>query len=402
MSRSYSQMCPSRFPSPTPSRETSPGPSIRLESPSVSPQHPVPSLNFTASGSFRKRPRIADSQSEPVVPRNDDQASSPSPSYLSPETHATNRRRASDPLQGSMQSPNPGQRRRIRAVSAQSGRRPRSPRIARQPILLSTSQSSRLIDTQLREKLRETLTPKDAIGTIGTIYTFENPDRPDLGVKIGLTECADYTKRIESHRKRCKFEPDEIVFQHNVQNCFRTEQLILAELSDRRRYWECEECKPGKTIRHGEWSLISREEATTAVQKWTKFMDEQKPYDCMGNLTPLWSYLLHTRKFNEGADHDARREQWNAILAAPTYREYCGFMIDRLVRTWRALHSTILRIWPWCKAFFWQMSTLTYGFVALVAFRNALASSAFALFSLCACISAGPELEALLKSRRKS
>lgn len=402
MSRQYSQICPGRFPSPTPSRETSPEPSLRLESPSVSPQHSVPSLNFTASGSFRKRPHLADSQSEPVVPRNDDQASSLPSSHLSPAIHATNRRRVSDPLQSSMQNPSPGERRRIRAVSAQSVRRPRSPQITRPPILPSTSTSSHLIDVQLRAKLRETLTPKDALGTI---YMLQVESRPEFGTKIGYTRRADYTKRINEHQDRCNLVLNVIAPEHDVENCFRVEQLVLLELRHLRQNWWYEECKSAKGTVHEEWSQVTGEEAKTAVRKWTTFMNEQRPYDSTGSLAPLWSYLLRERKLTAGADHDARREQWNAMLAAPTYREYCAFTIDRLVRTWRAILAELSCIRPWCEAFFWQMSTVIYGFVALVAFRNSLASSAFAVFSLCACISVAhhaPGLKLLAKSRRKS
>jgi hypothetical protein len=175
-----------------------------------------------------------------------------------------------------------------------------------------------------------------------------------------------------------------------VENSFRTEQLIHHDLKDRQIEWPCKEHNGGKTAMHQEWFGITEEVAKETVDKWTRFMNEQKPYEWRRELNPFWGYLLQARKlanYND-VDHDMRREQWDLILAPATYLDYFHFVEDLFRRVWHASISLFLTIWPFCTAFFWQTLTVGYGFVTLIVFRNAFASSAFALVSVCACVSA--------------
>jgi hypothetical protein len=403
MSHPYSNMCPGRFPSPTPSRETSPEPSIEPESPSVSPQHPAVSLNFTASNSFRKRPRFADSQSDPVLPRTGGQASTPTKSPPSARIRASDQRRASDPLQSGRQHRGRAtlpQQREQRAFSAQS----QPPSFTNVPRLHTTNQPSQFpvpessrIDIELRTKLREPLTSKDGQGII---YVLRDLSRPHLGIKIGVTKRLDYKKRINEHQTTCKIVPEVIFLVCDVENSLRAEKLIHIELRDRRLLWECGGHKVDKVETHEEWFDITEEEAKMAAEKWTMFMNEQRPYDTRSKLSPTWSYLVQKRRLNVHTDHDIRREQWYSILAAPTHLEYYNFARDTLARTWETLICTLSRVWQWCRDFFWQMLTITYAFVTLMTFRNTFASIAFSLVSLCVCISiVQPKLSKRLRSK---
>jgi hypothetical protein len=125
------------------------------------------------------------------------------------------------------------------------------------------------------------------------------------------------------------------------------------------------------------------------VQKWAKFMNSQRPYNGRWRLCSLWSHLLRTRKLTQrdDIDHDIRREQWNYILSPPTYVEYFHYITDSLYRTWHALFNVVLRFSP----YFWQMLSVGYSLVTAVVCRNTIASSAFALVSVCAYLSVVPQ-----------
>jgi hypothetical protein len=361
-------------------------PHIRNGSPSPTSQPRTVRLDFTASDAFRKRPRFAVSESEPIVSRVDDRLSIPTrPS----STSAANKRRISNPLpsisRSIFQSDDNAvfaQVPRPRAISAQlrlpapgspPSNRPRSPG---QPYQLPVSESSRLVDIKLREKLREPLKND----TRGVIYILRDDARPYLGHKIGWTKRPDYRARINEHRKDCKFEPHIVHTVSDVHCGHRVEQLIHADLMDRRREWPCTGHKTGHVSMHQEWFDVSEEVARDTVEKWATFMNSQQPYGWRGNLYAPWRHLLRTRELTglDNLDHDTRREQWKYVLSPPTYFEYFHFISDLFWHTWHALLSIVLRLWP----FAWQMLCLTYSFITFVEHRNTIASSAFALVSV--------------------
>jgi hypothetical protein len=386
-------MCPGRFPSPTPSRDASPMPSVEDRRPSSSMNYRANYLNFTAPISSRKRPRFAETQSDSVIDHDHLSISS------TPDTgyYTTAKRRISDPMQDRLQSlasttayTNPQQRQSRRAVSSPSGFVPpgpssqQVPRASAQP---SASQSSRLIDIKLRKKLQEPLTPQD---TRGIIYVLQDPSNLHRGYKIGWTTRMDHQIRINEHRYTCRFEPKEIHVVYDVENSFRAEQLIHIDLKDREILWPCNGHKAGKTLIHEEWHQVTEAVAIETVNKWARFMNVQRPYYWRRQLSPFREYLLRARKlvnYNDN-DHDSRREQWDLVLAPPTPFDYIKFVIDLCRRAWHAYISLLFVIWPLFTAFFWQTLTVTYGFVTLMVFRNTFASSAFALVSVCACVSA--------------
>ncbi|KAH7062847.1 hypothetical protein BKA63DRAFT_526594 [Paraphoma chrysanthemicola] len=94
---SKSAMFPGRYPSPTPSRESTPIDSIEI-SPALDGVRATtpdrsPFYNFTAPDFMRQRPRFAASQSEPSLPlENENDVLSPSPSLRSRASTAKGRR----------------------------------------------------------------------------------------------------------------------------------------------------------------------------------------------------------------------------------------------------------------------------------------------------------------------
>jgi hypothetical protein len=403
-------MYPGQFPSPTPSRETSPIPSSRplFNSKRLSPntQTRTTSSDFTAPHSFRKRPRFADPQSEPIVPQSRHHGSDHS---LDANHRAADRRRASDPLRNGLQSSNLRDRDALREPPSQqhltstsfgnppidthSSNGPSSPS---RSIQLSTSQSSRLNDIKIRKKLQEPLTSCD---TRGVIYILQDKARPERGYKIGSTKRADYLKRIAEHQRDCRFEPVTVLFSCNVEYVDRTEQLIHIDLQDREIPWPCvrHAGKDGSSL-HKEWFNVSEDLAMQRVARWVEFMNEQQPYNYRRRLSLIWTYLIRTRKRNDHT-HEARREQWDAILSAPTKLDYLNLIFSLLARLGTYALNLISRFWSSGIEFFWQTLTLMYGFVSLVAFRNTLALSAFALVLVCAYCSILPKRQ--LGSPRK-
>jgi hypothetical protein len=385
ISTTNNMMHPGRFPSPTPSREASPVNFTRNLGSYPYAKHRIAVPDFTQPISARKRPRFTETQSDTAVEHEDLSY----PCLPSTSQRATEKRRASDPLQHGLQThtlidadANTQQAQRQRVFSTPSiSRPPRSPpRSAQQ----SSLRSPRSIDIQLREKLHELLTPKDQVGII---YVLRDPRRPDKGYKIGCCRRADYQKRIAEHRERCDFEPKVVHTVHDVENAFRTEQLILLDLKDRQVDVTCNGRRPTQhSSKHIEWFQVTEEVAKETVEKWTRFMRDQQPYDKRRELGPSWRYLIRARKSTnlDNIDHDARRKQWSSILAPATHLDYLFFVADVFCRAWDACVGQLLLIWP----FFWQSLTVAYSFVTLLVFRNTFASSTFALVSVCAYVSA--------------
>jgi hypothetical protein len=382
-------MCPGRFPSPTPSREASPIASTGnvASYPDATYRTAVP--DFMQPISARKRPHITETQSDTAIEREDLSY----PCLPTTGQRATEKRRVSEPLEHASRirtsidaGANTQQAQRQRVFSTPSiSHPPRSP--SRSPprsnhsvsAQKSPSQYPRTIDNKLRERLRENLSSKDKLGII---YVICDPSRHDLGYKIGYTTQTDLQKRMDQHRSICGFEP-KVVHKVYVENAYTTEQLILLDLKDRQADVTC---SGRRTTLHEEWFQVTEEVAKETVDKWTRFMKEQRPYGKRRELCLFWGYLLRARKSAnlDTIDHDARRKQWDSILAPPRYLDYLFFVADVLCHAWDACVGQLQLIWP----FFWQSLTVAYSFVMLLVFRNTFASGTFALVSVCACVSA--------------
>jgi hypothetical protein len=408
-------MCPGRFPSPTPSRETSPAPSTEPNHSSGSPSPKTHIMdNFTAPQSFRKRPRFAESQSEPIAPQSGQSFPVSTSHHLTVDRRVVDVRRTSDPLRARKQPgvqkdlPVPrNQRDQQRASSSPLmqtlGADTSAPSTSPQtnsnipnaqpptPLLRTTSTPSpRIIDSKLREKLKESLNFSD---TTGVLYVYGHPKQPDWGFKIGSTKRADYQTRLDEHRRHCGFVPRIVHVSGDISWCVRAEMLVGLDLADRRRHRECE---MNSGLMHREWFQVSEELAKETVDRWERLMNEQSPYGWTKRLSPLWNWLMKTRTsqlsiHNSKAGHDARRRQWDTVLLPPTQPEILAFSTQVLLGILRDSYDLLVRAWTYGTTFFWQTLALAYGFVSFVAFRNTLASSAFALLLVCAYCSKIPD-----------
>jgi hypothetical protein len=421
-------MWPGQFPSPTPSRETSPAPTrdplSTFGSPSPPTQHRPISSNFTAPASFRRRPRFADSQSEPVVLQHRQQPSIST--SLSPIVNhrATERRRISDPLHSCLRKGSPKDGNKIqepglkqRAASASSAQpswadhstttddphaAAKRLNASAQTLTVPTTAelSPRVVDIKLRQKLREPLVFSEKKGVL---YIIQHPDHPEWGFKIGVTARENYNDRLDQHKNKCKFEPVVVYISQAIEHCDRAEKLVQIDLMDRCRYWRCR--RGSCSTLHKEWYQVTQEVAIQTVERWRTFVNEQQPYDWRRKLTSLWGHLLENRTLqlsihHSDIGHEERRSLWQPILSPPTHFDYFHFTRGVLLRKWRFCLSLLLYVWSFSTAFFWQILTLIYGFISLVVFRNTFASSCFALVLVCAYFSMLPDKHKLKLPRK--
>jgi hypothetical protein len=408
-------MCPGRFPSPTPSRETSPALSTEPNHTSGSPSPKVYIIDdFTAPQSFRKRPSFAESQSEPVASLSSQSFPVSTSHHLAADRRGVGERRASDPLRAKKQlgiqkdvSLLRNQRNQQRASSSplmqtlsrdastpstgpQTKPMPHNARVPTPPSPTISSLSPRNIDEKLRKKFKKSLNPSD---TTGVLYIFQHPKQPDWGFKIGSTTRADYQTRLDEHRRHYGFEPQIVHVSDNINWCVRAEMLVGLDLKDRCQPQNCEKQLDHP---HKEWFQVSEELAKETVDRWAKFMNEQTPYGWTRELSPLWNWLMDTRKtqlsvHDSKTGHDVRRQQWDMVLLPPTHPEIFAFGAHVLLGIMRDSYNLLLRTWAYGTTFFWQILALAYGFVSFIAFRNTLASSAFALVLVCAYCSKIPD-----------
>ncbi|KAL5453696.1 hypothetical protein PMIN06_005337 [Paraphaeosphaeria minitans] len=207
------------------------------------------------------------------------------------------------------------------------------------------------LHNKVRAELERELTPNDSEGYI---YILWDPNRPELH-KIG--------KSIESTPRKGQLENQcglalELVKEVRVDYYYRNERLIQTYLLDRCRPYRCEVCGAN----HKEWFQIAAESASAAVSLWTKFMNEEAPYDLetrqlrsfAKDLVKRQDRLLADVKYNV----EATREHWNRVLS-PTF-------IDRF-----RFKFNIVRDLLW--KFYWQINTMLAWIVAFIASRHPVA-----------------------------
>ncbi|KAF2824332.1 hypothetical protein CC86DRAFT_457127 [Ophiobolus disseminans] len=376
-------MFPGRFPSPTPTRESTPIESIegRHDVFATSPRQPA-TPDYTAPETSRKRPRFAEVQSEPIISRpNVDHYSNTPPAVSSPTPNPrkTNNRRVSDPLRTGRRK---GRQRDDDVVPNQRDQW----RVFSTPAMLSSLRRNsvsetppsddhtppinnnkspptpRDADTKLYNKLTSPLSPSD---TDGVVYVLADPLRKELGIKIGYTTCLDYTARIKQHAESCEFTPQELYATQSLSHCKRTEILAHLDIADRCKHWECKTKKCDGTT-HKEWFQVDKDFAVRTVKKWEAFMDVQRPYDIRKEFNPVWKYVVQQRRtgnpVDNNASHEARRKQWDEILVPLTYRDYISFVAHLALQLWYTVLATLLSIWP----HIWQAVTVVYGFVTVL------------------------------------
>jgi hypothetical protein len=425
-------MCPGQYPT-----EHSPPPEVSVSS------FRNPSLDFTAPDMFRQRPTFAASHSAPLPSQETlskrrlyGHDSNTDSIYLNTKQIAKERRRVSDPLHDRRRPSSQRDdstitisQRRYQRLSANTSfqQHPSRPSPSSQPIsplwtgsvpvsddpftdpeessddtlrpAFPASSPPRAIHAKLLSIIRKKLTEKDKCGVI---YILRDPARPHLGIKIGCTTQADYHKRIDQHRQKCKFEPDVLyVSTQELEYCKRTEFLVQIDLADHCQRWPCS--RHNAQSMHKEWFGVTKEQAIDTVKRWEAFM-RQRPYNWNRELGPVWTYLLSNRRPEQlghsGFTHDIRRQEWTNILSQPTYLEYLLFSIDLLNRTRRSILNGSLRFWAFWKTYCWHMTSIAQGMFMLLTLQNMLASVAFSVVMVCACSSIRPQSLGVLKQTR--
>lgn len=157
--------------------------------------------------------------------------------------------------------------------------------------------------------------------TLGYIYIFTLPSCPGF-VKIGKTKIAPQD-RVSQQRNACRL-PYGLIEDSNDKP-FReygaVERLVMAELYNCRRKFECSKCRNV----HGEWYEVSKEKALEVVERWRRWMVLGEPYANNGLLNPFW-----VRKYDESITSPAnvRWKEWLCPPAPlPPYRCYLSLAI---------------------------------------------------------------------------
>lgn len=358
------------------------------------------STDFTARYEFCARPQLADTQSDPAL-----NSLSPTPGLRS---IVKGRRRVSEPLQSrqtrpSEDSQSPLCSKRQRRADDQESFPDHSDNLHDHnsvPSASGSSKTARSVHEDLRSKITETLTPSD---TQGVVYILCDPKRRHLGFKIGSTTRATYDARIKEHERGCEFKPEVVhVSQHEVQFCLRVEKLAQTDLSDHCKPWPCKHkgtnTMSGYTM-HGEWFIVSKEMAIQTVKRWENFMIWESPYTWDGQLTHVWTYLLTKRQLTFSTldstpdAHNARRMQWNTVLAPPATGDYVQAYWQSIVGKAKEVRAIVSGYLQHMQTFFWQLISLLYGMVTLVICRNTVAISAFFVVLLCAGVSVQPHFK---------
>ncbi|EMD64694.1 hypothetical protein COCSADRAFT_59999, partial [Bipolaris sorokiniana ND90Pr] len=224
-----------------------------------------------------------------------------------------------------------------------------------------TPETARITHDKLCSRIRTKLSEHDR--KKGFIYVFRDENRKEDVWKIGVTERV-YNERMEEHINCCKLKPVVAhVSAQVIQNCNLLERLIHRDLCYEVRYRSC----PNKTKGHNEWFAVSKDMAVETAKKWERFIHEGKPYDSQGNLNVVWSYVLEQRSPAaldvHNMSHDARHEQWAAILAPPTYSDYFHAYLAYA-------RSELKATYDWVYMFFWQLSTILYSLHTLALCKN--------------------------------
>ena len=214
---------------------------------------------------------------------------------------------------------------------------------------------------KLREKLEQRLTPSDERGYI---YIFSDPKRPHLH-KIGRAKKT--VRRQGQLQCLCGFRPG-LIERYEVDYYIRTEGLIHAYLSDLCRPYTCEKCG----TRHGEWFEITKESALIFVDKWTTFMNEEKPYATDSKeLHPFLRNLVKLReRLIKGSNPEKFRKDWDQILL-PTAIDRFGYMFGII---WEMVW---ISFWPVNTMIAWTITFITIQHPATFALMAASVIGAF-------------------------
>ncbi|KAF4631014.1 hypothetical protein G7Y89_g7117 [Cudoniella acicularis] len=121
----------------------------------------------------------------------------------------------------------------------------------------------------------------------GCVYIYAPTDCLEGYVKIGKGK--DKWKRLKDWKK-CGLKLEEVKdkYKNSFYHYGMVESLVKHELYNCRRQYK-DMCKVHNE-RHEEWFEIDQAKALKCVDKWRRWVLEQKPFDNEGNLTPFWEW----------------------------------------------------------------------------------------------------------------
>ncbi|KAF1924717.1 uncharacterized protein M421DRAFT_27755, partial [Didymella exigua CBS 183.55] len=147
----------------------------------------------------------------------------------------------------------------------------------------------------------------------GYLYIIRNPEDPSL-LKLGCS--MNSWKRAKQHKSKCGLMISWVYISNCVEKMKRAERLAKIDMAHLQEDWKCSLCSET----HREWFCVDEAQARKVAQKWTEWINEQKPYASSGELTPLWAWLMDfgrvPRHGFEQDDHRARWAHWDGVLLA--------------------------------------------------------------------------------------
>jgi hypothetical protein len=208
----------------------------------------------------------------------------------------------------------------------------------------------------LRQKWKTSCTKRNSASPAnpsGYIYIFAWPDFHDY-VKIGITKNRP-KERIGQWAAKCKFtyklveDPENMSFKGS----WIAERLIQGELHNERRKFTCPKCRKvhklggGRSpkskkstetaaekedmIEHGEWYQISEERALEVVQRWRRWVVNNKPYKDNGTLRQAWLWKHDVTNRSKASNIDwARWCQWTKADGS----NYFLYHVDEYLKGW--------------------------------------------------------------------
>ncbi|CAG8957063.1 hypothetical protein HYFRA_00009264 [Hymenoscyphus fraxineus] len=156
------------------------------------------------------------------------------------------------------------------------------------------SRKQHITNAKIIERLLEGSSPQSFARKTGWIYVLESPSHAKGYVKIGKTVGSCSTR--EKAWGNCNFPIQQVedINMKAFDHCSLVESLIMLELYNQRKKFECQSCKgkKGTAITHTEWFEIDKQTALRHVQMWRNWIAEYQPFSEDGKLTGYWSWRL--------------------------------------------------------------------------------------------------------------
>lgn len=149
-------------------------------------------------------------------------------------------------------------------------------------------------NVKIIERLKEGSSPQNAETKTGWIYVLESTTHAKGHVKIGKT--VDSCETREKAWGKCNFPIQQVedIHMKAFDHCSIVESLIMLELYNSRKKFECQSCrgKKGTATTHTEWFEIEQGTALAHVQRWRRWIDEHQPFSEDGKLTGYWRWKI--------------------------------------------------------------------------------------------------------------